>query len=229
MAALKRAAEQAKAGRGQIVAAIAEAGVGKSRLFFEFKAENQSGWMVLEAFSVSHGKASAFLPVIDLLWSYFEISSDDDERKRREKINGKILTLDRSLEDALPYLLRAARSERREQPARQMDRADPKAAHARCDQAHPPARVAQPAADGDLRGPALDRRGDAGALESPRRLDRQCEDPAAGQLSSGIFSSVEQQDLSIRSFGSTRSARSRPTRCWLRCSAMAPGWRSSSA
>jgi len=104
MDALKRAAEQAKAGRGQIVAAMAEAGVGKSRLLFEFKAVSQSGWMVLEAFSVSHGKASAFLPVIDLLWSYFEISSEDDERKRREKINGKVLTLDRSLEDALPYL-----------------------------------------------------------------------------------------------------------------------------
>jgi predicted ATPase len=83
---------------------MAEAGVGKSRLYFEFKAKNQSGWMVLETFSVSHGKASAFLPVIDLLWSYFEITSDDDERKRREKINGKVLTLDRSLEDALPYL-----------------------------------------------------------------------------------------------------------------------------
>ena len=73
MDALMRAAEQAKAGRGQIVAAMAEAGVGKSRLFFEFKAKNQSGWMVLEAFSVSHGKASAYLPVIDLLHGYFEI------------------------------------------------------------------------------------------------------------------------------------------------------------
>ncbi len=104
MDAMKRAADQAKAGHGQIVAAMAEAGVGKSRLFFEFKAVSQSGCMVLEAFSVSHGKASAFLPVIDLLWNYFEISSDDDERKRREKINGKVLTLDRSLEDALPYL-----------------------------------------------------------------------------------------------------------------------------
>ena len=104
MDAMEAAAERAKSGRGQIVAAMAEAGTGKSRLFFEFKAKNQLGWMVLEAFSVSHGKASAFLPVIDLLWSYFEISSDDDERKRREKINGKILTLDRSLEDALPYL-----------------------------------------------------------------------------------------------------------------------------
>jgi len=104
MESLKRAAQQARAGRGQIVAAMAEAGVGKSRLFFEFKAVSQSGWMVLEAFSVSHGKASAFLPVIDLLWSYFKITSDDDERTRREKVTGRVLALDRSLEDAVPYL-----------------------------------------------------------------------------------------------------------------------------
>ena len=102
--AIKRAAEQAKAGRGQIVAAMAEAGVGKSRLYFEFKAVAQSGWMVLETFSVSHGKASAFLPVIDLLHGYFKIAGSDDERMRREKVNGKVLTLDRSLEDTIPYL-----------------------------------------------------------------------------------------------------------------------------
>ena len=104
MESLKRAAEQAKAGRGQIVAAIAEAGVGKSRLFFEFKAVAQSGWMVLEAFSVSHGKATSYLPLIDLLWSYFRITASDDERTRREKITGRVLALDRSLEDALAYL-----------------------------------------------------------------------------------------------------------------------------
>jgi class 3 adenylate cyclase len=104
MESLKRAADQAKAGRGQIVAAMAEAGVGKSRLFFEFKAVSQSGWMVLEAFSVSHGKASAFLPVIDLLRSYFKITHEDDERTRREKVTGRVLALDRALEDALPYL-----------------------------------------------------------------------------------------------------------------------------
>src|SRR5579859_5205087 len=40
MEALKHAAEQAKSGHGQIVAAMAEPGVGKSRLFFEFKAKN---------------------------------------------------------------------------------------------------------------------------------------------------------------------------------------------
>ena len=61
MAALKHAAEQARGGRGQIVAAMAEPGVGKSRLFHEFKAISQSDWMILEAFSVSHGKASRIL------------------------------------------------------------------------------------------------------------------------------------------------------------------------
>src|ERR1700686_1578192 len=86
MEALKHAAEQAKGGHGQIAAAMAEPGVGKSRLFFEFKARSQAGWMVLETFSVSHGKASAFLPVLDLLRSYFDISATDNERKRREKV-----------------------------------------------------------------------------------------------------------------------------------------------
>src|SRR5207237_5490246 len=49
-------------------------------------------------------KASAYLPVIDLLRNYFEISATDDERKRREKVAGKITILDRNLEDTLPYL-----------------------------------------------------------------------------------------------------------------------------
>src|SRR5216684_297876 len=104
MEALKHAAEQAKSGRGQIVAAMAEPGVGKSRLFFEFKATSQSGWMVLEALSVSYGKASAYLPVIDLLRNYFDISATDDERKRREKVTGRVVALNGSLEDTLPYL-----------------------------------------------------------------------------------------------------------------------------
>ncbi len=104
MEALARAAELAKSGHGQIVAAMAEAGTGKSRLYFEFKAKNQLGWMVLEAFSVSHGKASAYLPLLDLLHTYFKITSEDDARARRSKVTGDVLTLDKSLEDALPYL-----------------------------------------------------------------------------------------------------------------------------
>jgi class 3 adenylate cyclase/tetratricopeptide (TPR) repeat protein len=104
LAQMKRALDSARSGHGQIVAAVGEAGVGKSRLFYEFQAVGQSGCLVLETLSVSHGKASAYLPVIELLKNYFDIIPDDDARKRREKIGGKILILDRALEDTLPYI-----------------------------------------------------------------------------------------------------------------------------
>ncbi|MBV8056157.1 MAG: AAA family ATPase, partial [Deltaproteobacteria bacterium] len=104
MEAVKHAAQLARAGHGQVVAAMAEPGVGKSRLFHEFKLVSASEWMTLEAFSVSHGKASAYLPVLELLRDYFRIAPTDDLRIRREKVTGRVLTLDRSLEDALPYL-----------------------------------------------------------------------------------------------------------------------------
>jgi class 3 adenylate cyclase/tetratricopeptide (TPR) repeat protein len=121
MEALTHAANRASAGHGQIVAAMAEAGTGKSRLYFEFKAKNQSGWMVLETFSVSHGKASAYLPVLDLLHGYFKIAGEDDERTRREKVAGKIAILDRSLEEALPYLFSLLGIVEGEDPLAQMD------------------------------------------------------------------------------------------------------------
>ena len=83
---------------------MGEPGLGKSRLFYEFTRTAQSSGLVLEAYSVSYGKASPYLPVIELLKSYFQLQPHDDERTRREKITGKVLTLDRSLEDTLPYL-----------------------------------------------------------------------------------------------------------------------------
>jgi predicted ATPase len=104
MEQLQRALEHAKAGHGQIVGTMGEPGLGKSRLFYEFKLLSVGGCLVLEAYSVSHGKATAYLPVIELLKSYFDIQAQDDERKRREKVTGKVLSLDRSLEDTLPYL-----------------------------------------------------------------------------------------------------------------------------
>jgi tetratricopeptide (TPR) repeat protein len=121
MEELKHAAEQAKSGRGQIVAAMAEPGLGKSRLFFEFKGTSQAGRMVLEACSISHGKASAYLPVLDLLHGYFKIAGEDDQRTRREKLTGRLLALDRSLEDTLPYLLSLLGIVEGNDPLAQMD------------------------------------------------------------------------------------------------------------
>lgn len=102
---LHEALVSAKAKHGRIVGVVGEAGVGKSRLFHEFKSRAQQGCMVLETFSVSHGKAFPYLPLIDLLRNYFQIVTSDDERLYREKVTGRLLTLDRTLEDQLPYLL----------------------------------------------------------------------------------------------------------------------------
>jgi class 3 adenylate cyclase/predicted ATPase len=102
--ALSRAAELVQSGSGQIVAVVADPGVGKSRLFFEFKAEVQSEWTVLEAFSVSHGKGSAYLPIVELLHNYFDIVGEDSALARREKVAAKITGLDPTLANALPYL-----------------------------------------------------------------------------------------------------------------------------
>ena len=56
---LRQAQEQARAGRGQVVAVVGEPGVGKSRLFYEFvRSHRTHGWLVLESASVSYGKAT---------------------------------------------------------------------------------------------------------------------------------------------------------------------------
>jgi hypothetical protein len=103
---LRQALERAGAGRGQVVAVVGDAGVGKSRLFWEFTHSHRTqGWVIVESSSVSYGKATAFLPLIELLRTYFQIEARDDARKIREKVTGKLLSLDRALEPSLPALL----------------------------------------------------------------------------------------------------------------------------
>jgi predicted ATPase/class 3 adenylate cyclase len=103
---LTQALERAASSRGQIVALVGEPGVGKSRLFWEFTHSRRTiDWLILESGSVSYGKATAYLPVIDLLKAYFRIQDRDDVRQIKEKVTGKLLTLDRALEFTLPALL----------------------------------------------------------------------------------------------------------------------------
>jgi len=103
---LRRALEQARQGHGQITAIVGEPGVGKSRLVFELTHSRLvEGWVVLEAGSVSYGKATSYFPVIELLKGYFRISERDTHRDIREKVTGRILALDRILEPVLAPLL----------------------------------------------------------------------------------------------------------------------------
>jgi class 3 adenylate cyclase/predicted ATPase len=106
MNTLFTALENAKAGKGQVVAVVGEPGVGKSRLYWEFTRSHRThGCLILEAVSVSYGRATTYLPVIDLLKRYAQIEPWDDGRKIREKVTGKIFTLDRALEHCLAPIL----------------------------------------------------------------------------------------------------------------------------
>jgi class 3 adenylate cyclase/tetratricopeptide (TPR) repeat protein len=103
---LGQSADQARAGHGQIVAVLGEPGVGKSRLVWEFLHSPQTeGFLVLEGGSVSYGQATSYLPAIGLLKAYFQIEAHDDARKMREKVTGKLHSMERSPElSVLPLL-----------------------------------------------------------------------------------------------------------------------------
>jgi predicted ATPase len=106
LAALHQAMERAIAGHGQVVAVIGEPAIGKTRLFHEFtQASHTQGWLLLESSSTSYGKATPYLPLIDLLKAYFQLENRDDERRIREKLTKRLLALDAALGPSLPAFL----------------------------------------------------------------------------------------------------------------------------
>jgi class 3 adenylate cyclase len=103
---LRQALERARAGHGQVATLVGEPGVGKSRLCWEFiHSHRTDGWLVLESSAASYGNATPYLPVLDLLKAYGQIEPREDARMIREKLTGKLFTLDPALEPTLPALL----------------------------------------------------------------------------------------------------------------------------
>src|SRR5262249_48418731 len=106
MEELRGALEKVARGLGQVVAVVGEPGVGKSRLFYEFVHSHRTrGWLLVESGSVSYGKATPYLPVIGLLKYYFRIQDRDEPRDIREKVTGRLLSLDEGLRPLLPVFL----------------------------------------------------------------------------------------------------------------------------
>ena len=99
MAALMEAYEKVKNGTGQVVGMVGEAGVGKSRLLFEFRHRlPQDEFGYLEGHCIHYGGAMPYLPILDLLRSYFEIREGEREMVIRKRVKERILGLDEKLQ-----------------------------------------------------------------------------------------------------------------------------------
>src|SRR5215510_7928784 len=122
LTALMQALTLAAQGQGQLVALLGEAGVGKSRLVYEFvHGHATQGWRVLESASVSYGRATPYFLVIDLLKRYAHVEDTDDARTIRAKVTGQVLTLDETLQDTLPALFALLDVLPDDSPFRQLD------------------------------------------------------------------------------------------------------------
>ena len=193
---LQQALVQAQAGHGQVVAMVGEAGVGKSRLLYEFgHSHHTQGWLILESAAVSYGKATPYFPVVDLLKRYCHVEERDDPRTIRAKVTGQILTLDETLQATLPALLALLDALPADSPfltldppqRRQRTLDGLKRLLLRESQVQPLLLV--------CRGSPLDRYRDAGLPRQPGREPPDSPAPAAGHLSPGVSARLGQQDV----------------------------------
>ncbi len=105
LARLDDALGRAKDGRATAVGVVAEPGIGKSRLCLEFSQRCRSeGLEVFEAQAQAHGKSIPFMPILQMLRSFYGIGDQDPEQTAREKIAGRSLLLDPGFAADLPLV-----------------------------------------------------------------------------------------------------------------------------
>ena len=105
MGTLMAAYEKTRTGAGQVVGIVGEAGVGKSRLLLEFiNRLPQEESTVLEGRCIHFGSAVPYLPILDILGSYFGLVEGEQETLVRKRVTDKVLGLDENLADTLPPL-----------------------------------------------------------------------------------------------------------------------------
>ena len=98
--------ESASRGQGQVVGISGEAGIGKSRLIFEFR-ESLAGKPILhfEGQCRSYGTAVPYLPVLDVLKALCRIAETDNPATMAEKARTALLDAGLDLLEHAPYLL----------------------------------------------------------------------------------------------------------------------------
>jgi class 3 adenylate cyclase/tetratricopeptide (TPR) repeat protein len=98
--------QRAKLGKGQAFSIISEAGVGKSRLLYEFrKAVANEDVNFLEGKCLSYNRGAAYHPVIDILKSTFDIQEGEGDSKIKEKVKRGLELMGVDEPSTLPYLL----------------------------------------------------------------------------------------------------------------------------
>jgi predicted ATPase/class 3 adenylate cyclase len=103
MPALKEPYDRVLAGSGQIVGIVGEAGVGKSRLLMELINQlPKAAYSYLEGRCLCYGESIIYMPILEMLKSYFEIKEKDKNSIINSKIKEKIETLDEKLVSGIP-------------------------------------------------------------------------------------------------------------------------------
>jgi class 3 adenylate cyclase/tetratricopeptide (TPR) repeat protein len=105
MGVLEAALSRARAGNGQVIGVVAEAGTGKSRLCYEFAEHCRArGMRVIEGRCAAYGKNIPLLPILQIFRHYYGITEQDSDRRAREKLAGHLLLLDEAYREVLPVL-----------------------------------------------------------------------------------------------------------------------------
>ena len=98
--------ERAKMGRGQAISIVAEAGIGKSRLLYEFRKNIANEDVTFfEGRCLSYSRNVPFYPIIDLLKSVFGLEEGDSDDDIKEKLKKGLHALSADEASTLPYLL----------------------------------------------------------------------------------------------------------------------------
>ena len=96
----------AKSGRGQAISIVAEAGIGKSRLLYEFrKAIANEDVFILEGKCLSFARNTAYRPVIEILKAYFQIEDNDPDTAIQDKVANGLEAIEVDEASSLPYIL----------------------------------------------------------------------------------------------------------------------------
>jgi class 3 adenylate cyclase/tetratricopeptide (TPR) repeat protein len=105
MTALKEPFDRVISDLGQAVGIVGEAGVGKSRLLMEFVDRMpKENFTYLEGRCLRYGETVIYMPVLEILKSYFEIKDKDSDSIKNRKIESKIKQLDQEFDSIIPAI-----------------------------------------------------------------------------------------------------------------------------